>query len=188
MWSGVMMAWSDVVCSCVSEVPGRSCLVHERRALSEKSYWPAYSPSSTCLNCNHTSETQNHKQQCPWWEHTQQYFPTLLHKYECVTAPEERGQGSHLVVHQEFWTFEVSWGHSDVVLLGRVVKLCQTPVYKAQLRKKKQFSFIQLKQEFWEQVLNSSMLDKVGNWEQTGQRSWTLCDLSHDSDWLLSLC
>ena len=50
---------------CVSQVPGRSCLVHGRRALSEKSYWPAYSPSSTCLDCNHTSETQNHQTALP---------------------------------------------------------------------------------------------------------------------------
>lgn len=43
--------------TCVRNRPGHSCLVHGRMALSEKSYWPAYSPSSTCLDCNHTSET-----------------------------------------------------------------------------------------------------------------------------------
>lgn len=39
--------------------PDRSCLVRGRKAPSGRSYWPAYSPSSTCLDCNRTSESQN---------------------------------------------------------------------------------------------------------------------------------
>lgn len=42
---------------------------------------------------------------------------------------------SDLIVNKEFGAFEVSRRHSDVVLLRRVIELCQTPVDEAQLRK-----------------------------------------------------
>lgn len=43
------------------------------------------------------------------------------------------GRLTDLVVDQKLWTLEVSGSHSYVVLLSRVVELCQTPVYKAKL-------------------------------------------------------
>lgn len=44
----------------------------------------------------------------------------------------------YLVVHQELGSFEVAWGDSHVVLLPWMVKLCQAPVNKPQLREQKQ--------------------------------------------------
>ena len=38
----------------------------------------------------------------------------------------------HLVIHQQFWTFEVPTGNPHVVLLARVVELGQSPVDQAQ--------------------------------------------------------
>ena len=43
---------------------------------------------------------------------------------------------SDLVVYQQFRALEVSGSHSHVVLLGRVVELCKTPVYQTELRPK----------------------------------------------------
>jgi len=35
---------------------------------------------------------------------------------------------AYLVVEQQFWTFEISRGNADIVLLTRVVELGKTPV------------------------------------------------------------
>ena len=39
----------------------------------------------------------------------------------------------HLIVDQEFWTLEVSRGHSNVVLLTRMIELGQAPVDESKL-------------------------------------------------------
>ena len=38
----------------------------------------------------------------------------------------------HLVIHQQFWSFEISACYPHVVLLSRVVELSQPPVYQPQ--------------------------------------------------------
>lgn len=50
------------------------------------------------------------------------------------TGPDTRVWGSDLIVHQQLGTFEVARRHPDVVLLRRVVELCQAPVDETQLR------------------------------------------------------
>ena len=38
----------------------------------------------------------------------------------------------HLIIHQQLWALEISARHSHIVLLARVVKLSQSPVYQPQ--------------------------------------------------------
>lgn len=64
------------------------------------------------------------------------YFQNQIQRFSIsfqgFQGPEQNIQG-YLVIHQEFRAFEVSRGHSDVVLLGRMIKLGQTPVYETKL-------------------------------------------------------
>ena len=43
-------------------------------------------------------------------------------------TPHVKAVVIHLVIHQEFWPFEVSAGNAHIVLLARVVELSQPPV------------------------------------------------------------
>jgi len=44
-------------------------------------------------------------------------------------APHVKGVVILLIVHKQFWAFEIARGHTDIIFLTRMVELCQTPVY-----------------------------------------------------------
>lgn len=102
--------------------PDHSCHVRGRTALSGRSCWPTCSRDSTCLNCSHTSGDKNWLQhnlyknrvEVRWNEVRWKSFFRLLFV----------SSDSHLIVHQQFRSFEVSRRHPDVVLLTGVIELC----------------------------------------------------------------
>lgn len=80
-----------------------------------------------------------------------------VHKLNALQAGfDVHVQGSDLIVNEELGAFEVSRRHSDVVLLRRVVELCQTPVYETQLRRKRSSSVREQKPQTQQQLWDSS--------------------------------
>ena len=65
--------------------------------------------------------------------HTQSPPPSHHAGQHAAKAPHVQGVVILLVVHKQLWALEVARRHTHVVLLARVVELCQTPVNETKL-------------------------------------------------------
>lgn len=133
MWNGETMlnkhTLSPARCPVLRFSPGRSCLGHGRKALFGRSYWPAYSLSSTCLSYSHTSggEGKIRSSSEGWadlsWLHTFQTFrnPDLLSKTIQLQQPLVLPGSPRLLLTAWNWSYTYGLASSESPECARTV-------------------------------------------------------------------